>query len=97
MTAVICTTSNEVWHCPVTLLVVDDWEKYTGKTLADMGSPTAEDFGYLCFRAAFYAGHINRKTRFRDFMGLITGWDITHIDIPISVQVEDWLKDQGNN
>jgi hypothetical protein len=97
MTAIVCTIHDEVWHCPVTLQVVADWERYTGRNMADMASPTATDFGYLCYRAAFYAGHIPKKMRLQQFMQLVNGWDITHIDIPISVQVEEWLRDQPEN
>ena len=96
MTAHITTIHDQVWLCPITLQVIDDWERWSKKTIFDIENPTARDFGFICWRAAFYAGKITKRLSLSDFMRLVCGWDIINTDLPVSVQVEEWLKEQDN-
>lgn len=92
MTAHIRTTTDELWLAPITLQVVADWEKWAGKAVSDLAEPTAMDMGYLCYRAAFYAGHISRATSLKRFMQRVVGWEILNTTTPVSEQVENWLR-----
>lgn len=96
MTAHIITIDEEVWLAPITLKVIDDWERWSKKTMVDIAKPQARDLAYICWRAAFYAGHITRRTHLDDFMRKVYGWDIINTDLPVSQQIEQWLKDQND-
>ena len=92
--AQVTTITGDVWLCPITMQVCIEWEKWSGKTLADMADPTASDFAYLCWRAALHAGYVKKRMRLDQFAAIINGWEIINIAPNGIEQLEDWLKEQ---
>lgn len=92
MTAEIKTASGEIWHCPVTLKVIVDWERWSGNTINHFGNPTAIDMGFICWRSAIYSKRIRRTYRFDKFLQMVTGWDIVNLDSNIGDEIEEWLN-----
>lgn len=92
--AQITMADEEVLLAPITLKVCYEWERFTGKTLADFAEPTSYDFAVLCWRAALNAKFISKRTTLDDFAGQVIGWEVLNITPNGIGQIEDWLKGQ---
>jgi hypothetical protein len=88
------TLGEEILVAPITLKVCYEWERWTGKTIADMATPSTYDFAVLCWRAAINARLISKRTSLDDFAGELIGWEILNITPNGIGQLEDWLREQ---
>jgi len=94
LVVLINTIHDEYYEAPITLKVMAEWERWSGKTIKDFAEPTAMDLGYLAWRAALCGRFISKRMGFNQFMAIVNSWDIQHYEPNVVKQIEDWLQDQ---
>jgi hypothetical protein len=90
----VSTIHGDYYEAPITLKVMAEWERWSGKSIKAFADPTAYDLGYIAWRASLSGKYINKKMKFDQFISIVTGWDIHHYEANAVQQIEDWLQEQ---